>query len=292
MPDLVVTSWGAISVPAGTPRPIVERLSEAIRAAAADPATQARFAPTGNLPLGSTPEEAAARAARERPMWREAVRISGARLTYADTGDDTAAGGRRRLVGRKGFPPGTGARRRDGLPLPHLRRAPAGRGGDRPAARRRLGRVLPGPPAAARHDARRAGPALDLRHGQPPAPRGAAGTWAPNGSGWWLSPSRTSRTPSCSGCTRQGCAAFGSISPNQDHSSWATWSRWRCVSRYLVGTASSTCARIRSWRPSGCCCACRAGSCSTTSAASVTPRLRMPMLSRRSAGCSTMARHG
>ena len=80
VPDLVVTSWGAVSVPAGTPRPIVERLSEAIRAAAADPAVQARFAPTGNLPLGSTPEEAATRAARERPMWREAVSISGARL--------------------------------------------------------------------------------------------------------------------------------------------------------------------------------------------------------------------
>src|SRR3712207_8590030 len=57
VPDLVVTSWGAVSVPAGTPRPIVERLSEAIRAAAADPAVQARFAPTGNRPLGSTPEE-------------------------------------------------------------------------------------------------------------------------------------------------------------------------------------------------------------------------------------------
>ena len=78
--DFVVTSWGAISVPAGTPRPIVERLSEAMRAAAADPALQARFAPTGNRPLGTTPEEAAARASKERPMWREAVQISGARL--------------------------------------------------------------------------------------------------------------------------------------------------------------------------------------------------------------------
>jgi tripartite-type tricarboxylate transporter receptor subunit TctC len=78
--DFVVTSWGAVSVPAGTPRPTVERLSEALRAAAVDPALQARFAPTGNRPLGTTPEEAAARAAKERPMWREAVRISGARL--------------------------------------------------------------------------------------------------------------------------------------------------------------------------------------------------------------------
>ena len=78
--DFVVTSWGAVSVPAGTPRPIVERLSEAMRVAAADPAMQARFAPTGNRPLATTPEEAAARVAKERPMWREAVRISGARL--------------------------------------------------------------------------------------------------------------------------------------------------------------------------------------------------------------------
>ena len=78
--DFVVTSWGAVSVPAGTPRPIVERLSEAMRVAAADPAMQARFAPTGNRPLATTPEEAAARVAKERPMWREAVRISGAKL--------------------------------------------------------------------------------------------------------------------------------------------------------------------------------------------------------------------
>ena len=80
MADFVVTSWGAISVPAGTPRPIVQRLSAAMRAAAADPAMRARFAATGNQPLGTTPEAAAERAARERPMWREAVRVSGARV--------------------------------------------------------------------------------------------------------------------------------------------------------------------------------------------------------------------
>ena len=81
MADFVVTSWGAVSVPAGTPRPIVERLSAAMRAAAADPAMRARFAATGNQPLGTTPEAAADRAARERPMWRDAVRVSGARLS-------------------------------------------------------------------------------------------------------------------------------------------------------------------------------------------------------------------
>lgn len=76
----VVTSWGTVAVPAGTPPEIVDRISAAVRDAAADPAMRARFAPTGNRPLGSTPDQAAARAARERPMWREAVQLSGARL--------------------------------------------------------------------------------------------------------------------------------------------------------------------------------------------------------------------
>ncbi|TPG41896.1 tripartite tricarboxylate transporter substrate binding protein [Roseomonas nepalensis] len=78
--DFVVTSWGALTVPAGTPGPVVQRLSEAMRDAAADPAVQARFRPTGNRILGTTPQEAAARAARERPMWAQLVRQSGATL--------------------------------------------------------------------------------------------------------------------------------------------------------------------------------------------------------------------
>lgn len=80
MPDLVATSWGAICAPAGTPAPIVSRLSEAMQAIAADPAAKQKFRTTGNRLLGTTPEQAAARAARERPMWRDVVRASGARL--------------------------------------------------------------------------------------------------------------------------------------------------------------------------------------------------------------------
>jgi tripartite-type tricarboxylate transporter receptor subunit TctC len=80
IPDLVATSWGAICAPAGTPAPVVARLSAAMRALAAEPSAQERFRPTGNRLLGTTPEEAAARAARERPMWRDVVRASGATL--------------------------------------------------------------------------------------------------------------------------------------------------------------------------------------------------------------------
>ncbi|MFC7734603.1 Bug family tripartite tricarboxylate transporter substrate binding protein [Roseomonas sp. GCM10028921] len=80
IPDFIVTSWGAVTVPAGTPAAVVQRLSDAMRDAAADPAVQRRFRPTGNRLLGTTPREAMARAARERPMWEQLIRQSGATL--------------------------------------------------------------------------------------------------------------------------------------------------------------------------------------------------------------------
>ena len=50
-----------------------------IRAAFADPALRQRAIGMGARLLGTTPEELAARLARERPIWAEMVRISGAR---------------------------------------------------------------------------------------------------------------------------------------------------------------------------------------------------------------------
>jgi tripartite-type tricarboxylate transporter receptor subunit TctC len=78
MPDFVVTSWAGWVLPKGTPRAIVDRLADAQRQLAADQDLQQRFLVAGGRLLGSTPEEFAARAARERPMWREMVQLSGA----------------------------------------------------------------------------------------------------------------------------------------------------------------------------------------------------------------------
>ena len=80
VPDFVVTSWCAMAFPAGVPRLIVERAAAVIREVSDTPLMQDRFMRAGARALWSTPEEAAARAARERPMWREVVRLSGARL--------------------------------------------------------------------------------------------------------------------------------------------------------------------------------------------------------------------
>ena len=78
--DFVVTSWAAFVLPKATPRPIVDRLSEAIREVARDPSVQSRFQVAGARPLGSTPEAVQEQALRERPMWQEMVRVSGAKL--------------------------------------------------------------------------------------------------------------------------------------------------------------------------------------------------------------------
>ena len=80
VPDFVSTSWGTICAPARIDAPIVALLSEAMRALAADSAAQERFRPIGNRLLDTTPVEAMARAARERPMWGDVVRASGATL--------------------------------------------------------------------------------------------------------------------------------------------------------------------------------------------------------------------
>jgi len=80
VPDFVVTSWAAFAFPAGVPRPIVDRANQVIREISADQAFQQRFIEAGAFAVSSTPEEVTERVARERPMWQEVVRISGARL--------------------------------------------------------------------------------------------------------------------------------------------------------------------------------------------------------------------
>jgi tripartite-type tricarboxylate transporter receptor subunit TctC len=79
MPDFVVTSWAAIVTPAGTPRPIIDKLSATIKAIASEQAMKDRFLTAGARILSSTPEEALAFAAKERAIWREVVKVSGAK---------------------------------------------------------------------------------------------------------------------------------------------------------------------------------------------------------------------
>ncbi len=80
VPNFAVQSWCAFGFPAGVPAPIVERASALVRQVSNDPATQERFLRTGARAIASTPDGVWERARRERPLWQEMVRISGARL--------------------------------------------------------------------------------------------------------------------------------------------------------------------------------------------------------------------
>jgi tripartite-type tricarboxylate transporter receptor subunit TctC len=77
--DFVVTSWAAFVVPAGTPRPIIEKIAAAMKTLAADAELQKKFQIAGARCIASTPEEAIAYAAKERAMWKDAVALSGAK---------------------------------------------------------------------------------------------------------------------------------------------------------------------------------------------------------------------
>lgn len=80
VPNFVVTSWGALVMPKGTPAPIVATLSATLQSIASDPVVQQRFLDTGARAIASTPQEAFAFAERERVKWKEVVHLSGAKV--------------------------------------------------------------------------------------------------------------------------------------------------------------------------------------------------------------------
>ncbi|NNM70886.1 Bug family tripartite tricarboxylate transporter substrate binding protein [Enterovirga aerilata] len=80
MDDFVVTSWAAFVVPKATPAAIVQKVSQALQQIAKEPAVQERFQTAGARVLGSPPEDVTRLAHKERPMWQEMVRVSGAKL--------------------------------------------------------------------------------------------------------------------------------------------------------------------------------------------------------------------
>jgi tripartite-type tricarboxylate transporter receptor subunit TctC len=63
--------------PAGTPRPIIDKLNTALRSALGDQTLRDRLAREGAVPLPSTPEEYATDIAAEERMWGKIVRDAG-----------------------------------------------------------------------------------------------------------------------------------------------------------------------------------------------------------------------
>jgi tripartite-type tricarboxylate transporter receptor subunit TctC len=68
--------WG-LAAPAGTPRPIIDKLNAALNAALATDEVRRRLAIEGAEPLPTTPEEYAAIIDREVAMWSDLVKSAG-----------------------------------------------------------------------------------------------------------------------------------------------------------------------------------------------------------------------
>jgi tripartite-type tricarboxylate transporter receptor subunit TctC len=66
--------------PAGTPRPIIERLNADLRAILSRPDTRQRIAAQGGDPVASTPEEFAADIARETAKWAPVIKALGLKV--------------------------------------------------------------------------------------------------------------------------------------------------------------------------------------------------------------------
>lgn len=81
VPDFVITAWGAFVVPAATPPAIVSTLSQAIQEISRDSETKERFLAVAARFPSASPQETTAFVARERTKWKEAVRLSGAKIS-------------------------------------------------------------------------------------------------------------------------------------------------------------------------------------------------------------------
>jgi tripartite-type tricarboxylate transporter receptor subunit TctC len=75
-----LTGWLAVAAPAGTPKPIVQRLADEIRKATQQPDVQQKVATMGFELKDSSPEAFAAAYKAERPVWERLIKQSGAKL--------------------------------------------------------------------------------------------------------------------------------------------------------------------------------------------------------------------
>jgi tripartite-type tricarboxylate transporter receptor subunit TctC len=73
VPGYEVRSWAGIMAPAGTPRPIVDRLNADMQKALQVPAVRTRLEDMGGEARGSTPEEMKAMVASETEKWIQVV---------------------------------------------------------------------------------------------------------------------------------------------------------------------------------------------------------------------------
>jgi tripartite-type tricarboxylate transporter receptor subunit TctC len=72
--------WFAIFAPAGTPRPIIDRINADLNQMLRDPATSAQLTKAGLIPMGGSPEQLAQMLRDEVQSWAKVIKASGARI--------------------------------------------------------------------------------------------------------------------------------------------------------------------------------------------------------------------
>ena len=80
VPGFDVGGWYGMLAPAGTPKPIVDRLNAAVIKALQAPEVGDRFAADGSEPVGRTPENFAAHIKSETARWAKVVKEMGVRV--------------------------------------------------------------------------------------------------------------------------------------------------------------------------------------------------------------------
>ena len=80
LPGFDAVAWFGLQAPAATPPETVTQLNRAANAALARDEVRARFAESGALPLGGTPEEARGHLVADVARWTDVVRRTGARI--------------------------------------------------------------------------------------------------------------------------------------------------------------------------------------------------------------------
>jgi len=78
VPGYEASAWFGMTVPKGTPRPIIDKLNREINQALADPAMQAKLADLGGVLIPGTPEDFGKVIAEETAKWAKVVQTTGA----------------------------------------------------------------------------------------------------------------------------------------------------------------------------------------------------------------------
>jgi tripartite-type tricarboxylate transporter receptor subunit TctC len=78
-PGFDVQSWFGLAAPAGTPKPVIDRLNAELNKVLAAPELRQRFQDLAASPEPGTPEQMRSFAAAETQRWREVVKTSGAK---------------------------------------------------------------------------------------------------------------------------------------------------------------------------------------------------------------------